>query len=1665
MNTNGTVALYLSNGDQLLEEGNLEEAIAAYRRAIELNPDHSWSHHNLGEALAKLGQLEEAIAAYHRAIELNPDFSWSYHHLGDALDRQQHWEEAVVAFRRAIELNPEHFGSYCGLGQGLLNLGQLDEAIVAYRRASELEPAADWIQYRLGEVLQQRTQLDLERAIASYRRALELNPDEESYYNLGEALAAQGNTNEASLCYYKAFKLNPHNMQANQKRPRIYDCFCFFNELDLLKIRIEELKDVVDKFILVEATKTHSGQPKPLYYKEFIHEFAEYQDRIIHYVVEDMPEVQDNDRWPLENYQRDCIGLALIEIECQDKDIILISDIDEIPRSEKIIDAIHLLSDNDFVIFTHDMYHDNLDNFKSNWWCGTVACKYKDFKIRTATQVRRSDEGFWSLNWKAADIRKEGFQHPYIEKGGWHLTYFGGAKTRRYKLQNYGHAEADNSKEKGIPLINFDVARPTNDEESVGKYYYDVRDVEGKDLPDYLKKNIRQYRHFLKPKMTQMAIANANLYLELALYIYKQNLDIAVNLWCTAMKSNPEIGKKRSFLSELPPVDYFKISPQQLCNQSGQLIQNKDGYQLVSCSEEGQLVSFGPYIKVPDGIYRVKIDVEMDTREVKETDNHQIFGFKFDIVTDHGNSVAWDEKVDIQEPQIEFYLELTNAQELQVRFFSMGNKFAINSIELALLYRLRPDQSINSVQDLGNKRDLNIQAYFEYIRQKNLEELLAEKKYHSGEEISKPFEDCGELGKEITEQGYGEGSIKNYRQAGQLNPEYFGSYVGVGKSLEKLDQLDEAIATYRRASELEPEADWIQYRLGEVLQQRTQLDWEGAIASYRRALELNPDAVQAYFNLLTIEPDNWELWWRLGKAFVKLEEWEKAIAPCQRAIELNPKEALIHYELGEVLEKQDHQEEAIFSYRKAMELDPSLMSNDNSLGKLLAKLLQMKQFPPQEKLFLQTTNHLTDAAFVQECFCTYLKRSLQDEGIAEFLEFTRSLTRQQILANICCSEEFQLRWGFCLSTAMSLSFEELHWHTGSFFAKQGLWEEAIAAYHKAIILQPEMAIAYSRWTEDRDAPNAIDEQSFLKSRFFYSLLTNPDSSEIYTCLGKFLALRARFGEAIEIYQKAILLQPDSSKQGEVYSEIGQALLSSHQLDNALDYFQKSLQTNLITKEIYSAIAHIYSQTNNVDLAISFFHKALLLDPKSSDYYLHLGHCYCKINNLELAISCYKSAIKNPPVHHHAYMSLVNCLLAQGKPEDAKFILKELISLSIPLPYTERLGIAQLMEKVGWSEEADTYLQKLQIHPPIQDIINSVKDWAVTSNIQVSHYIEIHPPHLVDFPNPPRTIHKDLDPRVVLPNQFESPKTFVVIVPSGRYSAWHTTTAAITSDNKLLNELTTEFQDPHNIPAYHIEGTVAALSANTGNNYYHWLYDMLPRFGLLELSDIDIDSIDKFLVSGYFLNAQKETLEVLGIPSHKIIDSVTYPHIKADRLVVPSYAGIVNHPTKWIVDFLRKKFLPLADNSKSEHPERIHLSRRSAMYRKIINEDEMLGVLQEYGFTTIDPATMSLVELAPLMANAKVVIGYGAGNSNLFLCSPGTKVIELFSPYFIGPNYRMISHHLGLDYYYLIGAAGIVCPYLRQLIYPGDGYIDNLIEIDSLKQLFNLAGVETRRTEL
>jgi hypothetical protein len=127
-------------------------------------------------------------------------------------------------------------------------------------------------------------------------------------------------------------KVYKSEIAAEHLKPKVYDCFSFFNELDVLEIRLNELDKYVDYFVLVEMTVTHKGDPKPLYFEQNKKRFDKFLHKIIHIVVADYPQV--NDPWIREHYQRNCIERGLNN--CNNNDIIIISDVDEIPRGTKI---------------------------------------------------------------------------------------------------------------------------------------------------------------------------------------------------------------------------------------------------------------------------------------------------------------------------------------------------------------------------------------------------------------------------------------------------------------------------------------------------------------------------------------------------------------------------------------------------------------------------------------------------------------------------------------------------------------------------------------------------------------------------------------------------------------------------------------------------------------------------------------------------------------------------------------------------------------------------------------------------------------------------------------------------------------------------------------------------------------------------------------------------------------------------------------------------------------------------------------------------------------------------------------------------------------------------------------------------------------------------------
>jgi beta-1,4-mannosyl-glycoprotein beta-1,4-N-acetylglucosaminyltransferase len=119
--------------------------------------------------------------------------------------------------------------------------------------------------------------------------------------------------------------------------PRVFDCFPFFNELDILEIRLAELDALVDHFVIVEATHTQTGNPKPLYFSDNRKRYDRYAHKIIHIVVDDLP-LEAPSHWTREIHQREAIMRGLGD--ARSDDLIVTSDCDEIPKPEHLRRAI-----------------------------------------------------------------------------------------------------------------------------------------------------------------------------------------------------------------------------------------------------------------------------------------------------------------------------------------------------------------------------------------------------------------------------------------------------------------------------------------------------------------------------------------------------------------------------------------------------------------------------------------------------------------------------------------------------------------------------------------------------------------------------------------------------------------------------------------------------------------------------------------------------------------------------------------------------------------------------------------------------------------------------------------------------------------------------------------------------------------------------------------------------------------------------------------------------------------------------------------------------------------------------------------------------------------------------------------------------------------------------
>ncbi|PIS01879.1 MAG: hypothetical protein COT84_00195 [Chlamydiae bacterium CG10_big_fil_rev_8_21_14_0_10_35_9] len=198
---------------------------------------------------------------------------------------------------------------------------------------------------------------------------------------------------------------------------KVYDCFMFLNELEILEIRLNELYKHVDKFVLVESTRTHrKGETKPLYFEENKKRFDKFSDKIIHIVLDQ--EIKTDNPWLRENWERNQIMRGLKG--CHDNDLIIISDVDEIiPGS--VINKLKKSIDKEKVIgFSQKMYRWFFNRYTKCLWAGTAATTFKNLKLYSPQSIREL-------------VREE---RVAIWRYGWHFTSMGGYEKNKDKYKS-----------------------------------------------------------------------------------------------------------------------------------------------------------------------------------------------------------------------------------------------------------------------------------------------------------------------------------------------------------------------------------------------------------------------------------------------------------------------------------------------------------------------------------------------------------------------------------------------------------------------------------------------------------------------------------------------------------------------------------------------------------------------------------------------------------------------------------------------------------------------------------------------------------------------------------------------------------------------------------------------------------------------------------------------------------------------------------------------------------------------------------------------------------------------------------------------------------------------------------------------------------------------------
>ena len=293
----------------------------------------------------------------------------------------------------------------------------------------------------------------------------------------------------------------------------IYDCFMYFDEDLLLDIRLNVLDKYVKKFVITEATYTHNGSRKKLNFN--IQNFSKFKDKIEYIVVDQQPpdvkEINDDDSPRIleeklilngmarDYFQRECLKTGLKNLDKDD--LVIISDLDEIPNLEKLKNN---EIKNNIIIFRQKMFYYKLNLLYDEFiWAGSKAVKYKNFiSPQWLRNIKSKKYPIWRLD--VFFSKKKYSNLHYINNGGWHFTCIRTPEDLEKKLLNFAHHyEFEQSGLKITDLKKFIKEKRVMYDHSVDQTGYKwsgksiLKTVNVNQLPRYIRNNFSKFKDWL----------------------------------------------------------------------------------------------------------------------------------------------------------------------------------------------------------------------------------------------------------------------------------------------------------------------------------------------------------------------------------------------------------------------------------------------------------------------------------------------------------------------------------------------------------------------------------------------------------------------------------------------------------------------------------------------------------------------------------------------------------------------------------------------------------------------------------------------------------------------------------------------------------------------------------------------------------------------------------------------------------------------------------------------------------------------------------------------------------------------------------------------------------------------------------------------------------------